>query len=529
MRRAVAILAAVAAVALIAPPAQAGATPPSGTASPGGATRTACARVRHLPGARVTAAEQVPAGSYTTSDGQTFTGLPAFCRVAAVTARTVRFEVWIPSGTWSGDYEAVGNGGFAGTISYAAMAQALRTGYATASTDTGHSASDTTGTWISDPVLLADWGHRSIHLMTEPAKAAIAAYHGHRPRHSYFVGGSTGGDQAMEEAEYFPRDYDGIVAMAPGMAYSHLMMSFIHTALPSERDPGAYLPPDRLALLNRAVLSACAADKAVPSDDYLTRPQDCRFDPATLLCPGDGGTASCLTAPQVAAAKAIYAPVRDPRTGRELYPGFVRGSEADPENGSASGAGWYSVQSSGGNSLARQYAQPLFGRAVFGDPNWDWTGFDFGRDADAVGARLSPVIDATSPDLRAFAARGGKLIMTQGWSDAYNAQTLPIEYYDEVVRRQGGLARTRSFFRLFMQPGVGHVAGGPGLDAFDAIGTVRAWVERGTAPDSITASKASSGQTRPLCPYPQAAAYNGDGDTRVASNFHCSPDDRSTR
>lgn len=118
--------------------------------------------------------------------------------------------------------------------------------------------------------------------------------------------------------------------------------------------------------------------------------------------------------------------------------------------------------------------------------------------------------------------------MTQGWSDAYNAQTLPIEYYDKVVRQLGGPARARSFFRLFMQPGVGHVADGPGLDGFDAIGTVRAWVERGTAPDSITASKASSGQTRPLCPYPQAAAYNGDGDTRVASSFHCSPDGRST-
>ncbi|WP_433170228.1 tannase/feruloyl esterase family alpha/beta hydrolase [Actinoallomurus sp. CA-150999] len=518
IRRAVAILAA---VALTAPPAQAGATPRVG------ATRTACAGVRHLPGARITATEQVAAGSYTTPDGQTFTGLPAFCRVAAVTARTVRFEVWIPSGAWSGAYEAVGNGGFAGTITYAAMAQALRAGYATASTDTGHSASDTVGTWISDPVLLADWGHRSIHLMTEPAKAAIAAYRGRRPHHSYFVGGSTGGDQAMEEAEYFPRDYDGIVAMAPGMAYSHLMMSFVHTALPSERDPDAYLPPDRLALLNHAVLSACAADKAVPSDDYLTRPQDCHFDPTTLLCPEGGGASSCLTAPQVAAAKVIYAPVRDARTGRELYPGFVRGSEADPESGAASSAGWYSVQSSGGHSLVRQYAQPLFGRAVFGDPNWDWTGFDFGHDADAVEARLSPVIDATSPDLRAFAAHGGKLIMTQGWSDAYNAQTLPIEYYDKVVRRLGGPARTRSFFRLFMQPGVGHVAGGPGLDGYDAIGTVRAWVERGTAPDSITASKASSGQTRPLCPYPQAAAYSGDGDTRVASSFHCSPEGRS--
>lgn len=502
--------AALAAAALPAPPASA-------------AAPSACTRVRHLPGARVTAAEPVPAGSYTAGDGHTYTGLPAFCRVAAVTAKTVRFEVWIPAGRWPGAYEAVGNGGFAGVLNYPGMAGALRAGYATASTDTGHSADDSENTWISDPELLADWGHNSIHLMTAPAKAAIAEYRGHRPHHSYFVGGSTGGDQAMEEAEYFPGDYDGIVAQAPGMAYSRLMMSFIHTALPSQRDPAAYLPPDKLSLLNHAVLEGCAADKAVPSDHYLTRPLDCHFDPATLRCPRHGR--SCLTAPQVAAARTIYAPVRDPRTGRELYPGFVRGSEADPVQGAGSSAGWYSIQSTGGDSLARQYAQPLLGRAVFGDPDWDWTTFDFGSDAAAVRDRLSPVIDATDPDLRSFAARGGKLIMTQGWSDAYNAQTLPIEYYDQVERTMGGAARTRSFFRLFMQPGVGHVSGGPGPDTYDAMATIRAWVEHGTAPGTITAAKRdASGNvtaTRPLCPYPQAAAYDGTGDPDAASSFHC--------
>ena len=181
---------------------------------------------------------------------------------------------------------------------------------------------------------------------------------------------------------------------------------------------------------------------------FLLDPRDCHYDPAQLQCQAGQDPSTCLTADQVAETQRLYSPVTDPRTGLDLYPGFARGSESQ----------WSLIQ----GALVPSFAQPLLANAVFNNPNWDWTTFDFDRDAALVDRVLSPVINATSPDLRAFAAHGGKLLMTQGWADALNAQTLPIEYFNSVLALQGSLERTQAFFRLFMAPGMSHCGGGPG-------------------------------------------------------------------
>ncbi|MFD8566683.1 tannase/feruloyl esterase family alpha/beta hydrolase [Streptomyces sp. NPDC059639] len=443
--------------------------------------------------------------------------------MTATIAPSLTFEVWLPAGFWNQRLQGVGNGGFAGQISYSAMAPALAAGYATVSTDTGHSASDSANSWISNPTQLEMWGRTSIHLMTVRAKEILAAHYGTGPKYSYFVGGSTGGRQGMIEAQYYPDDYDGIVSKSPGMDYSHAMMEVLWTSQRLAQSPDGVLREDERKLLNEAVLAACTGRDGVQGDPMLNDPRDCGFNLARLKCRA-GETGGCLTAEQIATAERVYAPVTNPRTGEQLYPGFSHGSES----------AWHFAAE---NPALTSYPQALLGRAVFNDANWDWRTFDFDKDAALVEKKLARKIDATSTDLSRFAARGGKLIMAQGWSDDYQAATLPIEYYNRVLLDKGGhhvrssLRDVQEFYRLFMVPGGGHVTGGPGPNSFDALSAVRSWVERGTAPKKMVATKYVAdvpengvAMTRPLCPYPQVARYDGSGPTSEASNFRCADD-----
>ncbi|MDG3442779.1 tannase/feruloyl esterase family alpha/beta hydrolase [Nitrospirillum amazonense] len=486
---------------------------------------TDCASLagRSLPEARILSAEPVAAGPYKAPDGTvTFPNLPAFCRVTAMAETDVKVEVWLPETAWNGRFQGVGNGGFAGNFSYYAMGPALRAGYAVAGTDTGHGpAEGKPGTrldWMHDPTQLANWGHNSIHRMTVAAKAIVAARYGTPAAKAYFEGCSTGGAQAMTEAEYFPGDYDGIHAGAPGMNYTRLMMSFLWSSRATLLDPASTLPAEKLTLLHQAVLNACDAADGV-KDGLIENPQACRFDPAALQCKPDAtDTSACLTAPQVTAVRALYAGPRNPRTGEAIYPGLVPGSEW----------GWDLQQ----GKLLEAYVIPLFQNMVYDNLSWRWQDFDFDRDVTLTDEKVGATITAVSPDLSAFKARGGKLIMSQGWADQLNAQTYPIQYYQAVAGTSDpaqARARLGGYFRLFMVPGMGHCYGGPGPNRFDAVTALRAWVEQGKAPDRLVAAKHEKDldptsavlRTRPLCPYPAVARWIGKGSSDEAANFTC--------
>ncbi|NYI77710.1 tannase/feruloyl esterase family alpha/beta hydrolase [Nocardioides panzhihuensis] len=471
-----------------------------------------------VPDTEITAGELVPAGDFVDAEGTVHRDLPEFCRVAARVAPSLNFEVWMPTATWNERFLGVGNGGFAGNIRYDSMAPALAKGYATASTDTGHSKSDSANSWISNPAQLEMWGRTSIHLMTLRAKQILTAYHEKAPKFSYFEGGSTGGRQAMGQAEFFPDDYDGIVSHSPGMDYSHVMMAVLWTAQRLADRPKGALDSDDRKLLNDAVLAACGGRDGVASDPFLNDPRDCHYNVKRLEC-RPGTSTGCLTAEQVRTAEHVYTAVTNQGSGEHLYPGFAYGSEA----------AW--------NFAAERqelvsYPQALFGRAVFDDPEWDWRSFDWDEDVALVEEKLSPKIDPTRADLSKFDERGGKLIMTQGWSDPFQSGSLPIEYYTRVLlERDGSTVRSalrdvQEFYRLFMIPGGGHVTGGMGPNSFDALSAVRAWVEQGIAPKQMVATKYQDDRqenrvvmTRPLCPYPQIAGYDGAGPTTEASSF----------
>lgn len=476
----------------------------------------------------ITAAQSVPAGTYVAPDGTNVGAMPAFCRVAATVStqptEAVKIEIWMPVSGWNGKYEAQGSGGFGGSISYAALAAPVNAGFATATTDTGHEGG-TIGAigqplpWAQNPVSLSDWGHTSIHLMTVAAKDVIKQFYAKAPKHSYYSGCSTGGAEAMEEAEFYPTDFDGIWAGSPGMDYAHLMESFLWGGLPSAQNPAALIPQTALNALTTAVLNACPSSKAVSTDTFLNDPRTCQFDPSVLLCKAGQTAGTCLTTPQLAAVKHLYSPVTNPRTGLKLYPGFALGSENQ----------WSLIQ----GELIAFFAQPLLANAVFNNPNWNWTTFNYDSDARLVDKVLAPKIDATSPNLSELRQRGSKIIMTQGWVDQLNAQTLPIEYYDSVVlaNDEGDIHKTKDYFRLFMVPGMGHCGGGPGPSNFDAIGALEKWVEQDIAPDTMLATAFVNGDptqgvsmTRPLCPYPEVAKYRS-GNTNQASSFICVKDE----
>jgi len=528
-----------------------------------------------LPNWTITTAEPIAAGSYTAPDGQIFKDLPAFCRIAATLTPSVdsaiKVEVWLPQSGWNGRFNGTGNGGYAGTISYGALAGGLRLGFATANTDMGTAPS--TGLdgkpLVGHPERWIDWGYRSTHLMTTASKQIIKAFYGRKPDYSYFSGCSTGGGQALHEAEQFPEDYDGILGGAPAENRTHLHAEILWSYAVTHRTADSLIPPDKAKLVTNAVVAACGTRSgSLPSDSFLTEPRACRWDPTELLCQQGGDASSCLNQAQVDTLQLLYDGPRNPRTGHLIYPGIPRGSES----GST-----FDLPALEGISIPS--AEPQFDGLfywAFG-ANWNWRTFDFARDMAQTDQVLARFLNANSLDLSRFEEHGGKLLMYHGWADALVPAQDLVDYYLRVAGRQEhdsqaqdlqgdaysqiadgatrqvyslnnasptALNRTRQFFRLFMVPGMGHCGGGPGPNQFgnsslspipadpqhNALLALQRWVEEGDAPQRIIATKfvndvQSQGValTRPLCMFPRIARYKGAGSTTDASSFECGP------
>ena len=459
----------------------------------------------------VTTAEVVKAGEFKPPAGRAggpggtdpFAKLPSFCRVAATLKPSphsdIKIEIWLPVDGWNNKVEVVGNGAFAGTISYPAMATALAAGYATASTDTGHTG-PSSNTFANQDVII-DFAYRAIHETAITARKTTETFYGSSPKASYFNGCSTGGRQALTEAQRFPDDFDGIVAGAP--AINGLKQTFgqiwIYQATAA---PATALSKEKLQALHQAVLNACDANDGV-KDGVLENPLSCKFDPKVLACKGED-TASCLTPPQVEAVRKIYAGASNPRTGASIFPGFERGSEL----------GW--------SPMPVSYAVDFLRYVIFKNADWDPKTLNFDVDLTrAVHTQNAKVFDATDANLDRFVAHGGKLLMYQGWAEQGIPPRNLVTYDDEVRQHTKGASDN---VRLFMVPGMAHCGGGDGTSTFDMVAALDQWTTTGKAPASIPASRVRNGvadRTRPLCAWPQVATYTGSGSTDEAKNFVC--------
>ena len=484
-----------------------------------------------LPHASVTS-QVVPAGSLTIGS-QVFSNLPAFCRVVGVSTpgpdSHIGFEVWMPADGWNQRYQQAGNGGYAGAIPFGSLATALKLGYAAAGTDDGH----TGGTATFAPghhEKVIDFGFRALKETTDNAKAIIAAFYGSGPARSYFVGCSDGGREALMEAQRFPEDFDGISAGAPANDWTHLFTGFIFNEQALFADPASKVGPEKLPAIQRAALAQCDLLDGI-ADGVLNDPRQCRFDPATIQCRG-AETNDCLTGAQVTAVRKIYAGPRNPRTGGQIFPGYEAGAEAAPGGWSAWITGPLPI--AGSPTIQAFFGNQFFTNIIYEDPAFDFTKLNFDYDVSFADNTTAGTINSTSADLSRFKAHGGKLLQWHGWDDPAIAPRSSINYFERVVAAQSSgegdeaLERTQSFFRLFLAPGVLHCGGGPGPNVFDTLTPLVRWVEQGTAPERIVATKFAGDNpaakvltTRPLCPFPQFAEYTGRGNTNDATNFVC--------
>jgi feruloyl esterase len=331
----------------------------------------------------------------------------------------------------------------------------------------------------------------------------VEAFYGAAAKRSYWNGCSTGGRQALKEAQMFPDDFDGIIAGAPGNRTAQPMW----VALNALKDPASRIPPAKFPMIHQAALAACDAGDGL-KDGLISDPESCKFDPIVLLCK-EGDRPDCLTAPQVDAAHAIYTAPHDPETGDPLFGPLAPSSEL----------GWAVM--AGTDPYGPTLDQLKY--VVFADPNWDWRTYNVVRDNDRYERPEYLIMNATDPDLGKFVQHGGKLLIYHGWSDQNVSPYNTVQYF-KAVRETLGSSKTDTSVRLFMVPGMGHCGGGEGPNTFDKIGPLDRWVEEGVAPDSIVATHSAAGKvdrSRPLCPYPQQARYKGSGSIDYAANFTC--------
>jgi hypothetical protein len=468
-----------------------------------------------------------------------FAKLPAFCKVTVESHPSadskIAIEVWLPiqnsnSQGWNRKFLGYGNGGFAGQIDLHHMALALMAGYATAGTDTGHRASGIDAAWaLGHPEKIADFGWRGVHEMSLTAPAVVQAFYGHAADHRYFDACSDGGREALMEAERFPADYDGIVAGAPAYNWTHLVSSGLWIVQDLERKPESYIPAAKVPAIDKAVRAQCDTS----GQGFLDDPRQCHFDPSALLCKG-GDNKSCLTAVQVTALSAVYAGAHA-KDGAAVDFSFLPGAE----DGGGGWALWVTGQERG-KGLADAFVSGYFANMVYGKADLDALTLDPDAAFKLAAAKTSEMLDAMNPDLSAFAAHGGKLILYHGWNDPAIPALGTVDFFNRVTAELGE-EKTAGFVRLFMVPGMQHCAGGPGATDFGQGGpadnaaldnpghnvyrALEAWVENGAAPERIVArhsgEKGAAGFSRPLCAWPHAARYSGTGDRNDAANYTC--------
>jgi feruloyl esterase len=478
---------------------------------------TKCANLTSftLPQTTVTSAKVVPAGPFVQAGGgrggapaptqaQAAAPIPEHCRVTMVLKPTsdsnINVELWLPANNWNGKFLAVGNGGFAGAIQgYGDMQVALRIGYATAATDTGHSAADGPGGMfgLGHPEKIVDFAHRAVHEMTVKSKQVIDQFYGKGPQFSYFKGCSTGGRQALMAAQQYPADFDGIIAGALANRHIHQHTAGVARSIQLSRNPEKAILPEKARLVTDAVRQKCDVLK----EGFLNNPRQCTFDFKQLACTG-ADAANCLTKPQLQTVETFYGGLKNSK-GELIFSGQALGNPLPALRGATDTPG-------GGYDTVRIWG--------FQDANYNWRTFDLDRDMPLIDAKVG-FVDAVDPDLSRFKARGGKLLLYAGWGDTTITPENTVLYYESVLDKMG--KNQGDWMRLFMVPGMGHCRGGDGPFNFDTIGTLEQWREKNATPAQMMGSNPQSGLTRPLCPYPQYANYKGSGNLKDASNWSC--------
>jgi feruloyl esterase len=485
---------------------------------------TACTDLKNLslPNTKITLAETVAAGAFRPPAGgkggpQQFADLPAFCRVQATLTPTsdsdIKIELWMPvAASWNGKFRGTGNGGLGGgaTVGAGPLANAVKAGYAAAGNNTGHEGGSNYA--IGHPEKIKDFGYRSSHEMTVASKALIAGYYETPLKYSVMAESGGGTIAALSAAQRYPEDYDLLAVTSMSSYLSRHTFGQMWIWYATHQDDASFIPLAKYDAIHQAALKACDADDGL-ADGIIGTAERCHFDPGVIQCKG-ADAPHCLTTPQVAAARKIYAGPKNPRTGKQIYSPLYPGSEL----------GW--GQLAGG-------AEPLgipvdfFRYYVFQDPNWDYKTRRLNWDSDVALAERPEIapVNAVDPDLRKYFARGAKLLLIGGWNDNSVPPDVAVNYYKDVVAKTGAKA-TRESIRFFMVPGMSHGVGATGVENFniDTLALIEQWKQTRQAPNRLVMDHYKDGKQvgrRLVCQYPQIARYKGNGNTEDPASFEC--------
>jgi hypothetical protein len=492
-------------------------TPPSLAAptSTDGLVSPAAAKCDRLAEAQLEQVTAISADLATSGSVAGEGGLPEFCRVALTVDPAINIELWLPTDQYNHRFQAVGGGGYAGFHDFGAMAGALRAGYATASTDTGHVGTDLDGSFAltADGALdlpaIEDFASRSLIALSDTSRSLIGEFYGEPADYSYWNGCSTGGREGLVLAQRYPAAYDGILVGAPAINWDRFIPSLLWPQVVMDEELGGPIDDCKLAQATDAAVEACDAADGF-TDGVLQDPRDCDFDPLSLV--GIETPCGVFTETDAAVIQAMWDGART-SDGEFLWYGLTPGTSLYE----LAGAEPFPI----GLDYHRTWVQQ--------DPAFDWHTLGYAGFEDAFQTSqdlFHDVIGTDDPDLVPFRDAGSKLVMWHGWYDELIMPEGSIDYYERVVETMGDTGDVAEFARLFMVPGMFHCGGGPGLTEFDAFSALIDWVETGRAPETITASGGGGGDgaTRPLCPYPSVATYDGTGDPDQAASFHCADD-----
>lgn len=498
-------------------------------------------------GGTVGTAEFVPA----TAPPVTANSFPDHCLVrGAMNSRTgidgrpyaLQFELRLPL-TWNSRFYYQGGSGVDGTLftargSYPAggnTRNALLDGYAVVTTDSGHLsvAGVPNGAFLfgADPQARLEYGNLQIPQVSGAAKTVISKYYGSAPVKSYFAGCSNGGRQAMIAAQQYPNEFDGIIAAAPGFRLAQASIQALYQAqisaavapLDVNGRPviSQTLTADEQATVRSRILAHCDALDGV-ADGMVSKMSACSPDPSTWAC-ATGETTNCLSAEKASYVAKLFAGAKT-SSGGPIYAPWP----FDPGMSLQSGNPFYTIFA--GEASHIYTSPPTITTDLLGYGLAASIDGEFAKLFATSGVYATPGVAFTngdSPNMDAFRARGGKLIVFNGAADlAFSIKD--VETYYKQVQSRYGAAATADFARAFFVPGMGHCSGGAfGTDQFDSFGALVNWVENGTAPDvMISTARAAAGvawpgRTRPLCAYPREAIYKGSGNIEDAANFSC--------
>jgi len=458
---------------------------------------------------KIVSVEYNASPAMTVSNGTIYKSLPPRTIVKIVLnpakGSNINVEVWLPdAGKWNDRFIGLGNGGAAGAIYPAGFAGPISEGYAVATTDMGTAPNSNSG--IGNPEVWKDFGYRATHLMTVSAKQVIKSYYGKEPKYSYFNGGSTGGQQAIQEAQRYPEDYDGIVANIPAHCRTPLHAYFLWNDQIFKKCPFTDAQENNIIAAGNEYMAVREIPQTAGKIVSDPRCNEKDIEAVIQLARKKDPT---LTDKHAEALRKLFDGPKHAITGERIFCGIPFGS---------------SFKIAHGHLYLFQW--------VFGAQK-NLMEIDFGKDIDTYTAALGPYLNAENPDLSPFEKRGGKIIMISGSADSCVPYHASLDYYERTTEHFGSIEKVRSFFRFYIIPGMSH-GPGPGINKLPSmLNLVINWREKNVVPDMIRGQRIEDGKVKldiPLYPYPVKTGWSSEsgfkpvdgprgGVDRVAKQF----------